>query len=105
MPQGDKRGATYEFYDWNYDGEWRGDYLTNGLGSLTDGNLGPQDYKLGYYAKSKTLCVSNTMLDYIATYILFHERVLSFLQSHLFVFRSWLGWVEEREKRICRNHF
>ena len=54
MPQGDKRGATYEFYDWNYDGEWRGDYLTNGLGSLTDGNLGPQDYKLGYYAKSKT---------------------------------------------------
>ena len=53
MPQGDKRGATYEFYDWNYDGEWRGDYLTNGLGSLTDGNLGPQDYKLGYYAKSK----------------------------------------------------
>ena len=53
MPQGDKRGATYEFYDWNYDGEWKGDILMNGLGSLTDGNLGPQDYKLSYYAKSK----------------------------------------------------
>ena len=54
MPQGDKRGATYEFYDWNYDGEWRGEMLRNGLGSLTDSNLGPADYKLGYYAKSKS---------------------------------------------------
>jgi hypothetical protein len=53
MPQGDKRGTTYEFYDWSYDGEWRGDGLYNGLGSLTDGNLGPPDYKLSYYAKSK----------------------------------------------------
>ena len=25
MPQGDKRGSTYEFYDWNYDGQWRGE--------------------------------------------------------------------------------
>ena len=53
MPQGDKRGATYEFYDWNYDGEWRGESLSNGLGALTDSNLGPADYKLGYYAKSE----------------------------------------------------
>jgi discoidin domain receptor family protein 2 len=53
MPQGDKRGATYEFYDFNYDGVWSGDNLRNGLGSLTDGNLGPADYKLSYYAKSK----------------------------------------------------
>ena len=53
MPQGDKRGPTYEFYDWSYDGEWRGNHMENGLGSLTDGNLGPDDYKLSYYAKSK----------------------------------------------------
>ena len=53
MPQGDKRGTTYEFYDWNYDGEWLGDHLKNGLGALVDGDLGPDDYKLGYYAKSK----------------------------------------------------
>ena len=52
MPQGDKRGSTYEFYDYNYDGEWRGDGLYNGLGSLTDGDLGPADYKLSYYTKS-----------------------------------------------------
>ena len=53
LPQGDKRGATYEFYDWNYDGEWIGNQLKNGLGALVDGNVGPDDYKLGYYAKSK----------------------------------------------------
>lgn len=53
MPQGDKRGTSYEFYDWNYDGEWKGDMLINGLGSLTDGNLGPEDYKLSYYAKNR----------------------------------------------------
>ena len=58
MPQGDKRGSTYEFYDWNYDGEWKGENLLNGLGSLTDSNLGPADYKLGYYAKSKQLYLS-----------------------------------------------
>ena len=52
MPQGDKRGSTYEFYDYSYDGEWRGDGLYNGLGSLTDGDLGPADYKLSYYTKS-----------------------------------------------------
>ena len=54
MPQGDKRGSTYEFYDYSYDGEWRGDGLYNGLGSLTDGDLGPADYKLSYYTKSKS---------------------------------------------------
>ena len=60
MPQGDKRGASYEFYDWSYDGDWRGEEgggLHNGLGSLVDGNLGPADYKLGYYAKST--CVAS----------------------------------------------
>ena len=53
MPQGDKRGGSYEFYDWNYDGQWLGSRLQNGLGSLMDGKLGPDDYKMGYYAESK----------------------------------------------------
>ena len=57
MPQGDKRGSNYEFYDWNYDGDWRNNQLTNGLGSLTDGNLGPDDYKLSYYPKSEELII------------------------------------------------
>ena len=51
MPQGDKRGATYEFYDWSYDGEWIGNNLMNGLGALVDGDEGPDDYKMGYYPK------------------------------------------------------
>ena len=53
MPQGDRRGNAYEFYDYTYDGEWKGNRLINGLGCLTDGDFGPQDYKLSYYAQSK----------------------------------------------------
>ena len=53
MEQGDKRSSKLEFYDWNYDGQWKGKQLSNGLGALVDGILGPDDYKLGYYAKSK----------------------------------------------------
>jgi discoidin domain receptor family protein 2 len=53
MPQGDKRGTAYEFYDWTYDGEWRGSELVNGLGCLTDGDYGPENFKLSYYAQSK----------------------------------------------------
>ena len=53
MPQGDKRGTAYEFYDWTYDGEWRGTELVNGLGLLTDGDYGPENFKLAYYAKSE----------------------------------------------------
>ena len=53
IPQGDKRGTAYEFYDWTYDGEWRGTQLVNGLGLLTDGDYGPENFKLAYYAKSE----------------------------------------------------
>ena len=81
MPQGDKRGATYEFYDWNYDGEWRGDNLSNGLGALTDSNLGPADYKLGYYAKSE----SSEDLELIRPIV-----------NMFYCFRSRMGWLEER---------
>ncbi len=49
MPQGDRRGTAYDFYDWSYDGEWRGGKLDNGLGCLTDGDYGPDNFKLSYY--------------------------------------------------------
>ena len=55
MPQGDRRGNAYEFYDWTYDGEWKGNNLENGLGCLTDGNYGPENFKLAYYAQGKFL--------------------------------------------------
>ena len=79
MPQGDKRGSTYEFYDWNYDGEWKGENLLNGLGSLTDSNLGPTDYKLGYYAKSK--------------HIYFQKKIVELIIVRYC--RSWMGWLEK----------
>ena len=53
MPQGDRRGSSYEFYDFSYDGEWSGNELKNGLGCLTDGDYGPENFKLSYYDKSE----------------------------------------------------
>lgn len=47
MPQGDKRN-TWEFFDVTYDGYWDGQLL-RGLGQLTDGKNGPDNFKMGYY--------------------------------------------------------
>ncbi|XP_018915516.2 LOW QUALITY PROTEIN: discoidin domain-containing receptor 2 [Bemisia tabaci] len=48
MPQGDKRGSEWEFFDATYDGYWDG-MLQRGLGQLTDGKVGPENFKMGYY--------------------------------------------------------
>lgn len=62
MPQGDKRGSGWEFYDATYDGFWEGDLLRNGLGQLTDGRVGPENFKMAYYeyerGKCSYLCIS-----------------------------------------------
>ena len=42
MPQGDKRGNGWEFFDATYDGHWDGE-LRRGLGQLTDGRTGPDN--------------------------------------------------------------
>lgn len=47
MPQGDKRGNR-EFFDATYDGHWDGQ-LRHGLGQLTDGKTGPDNFKMIYY--------------------------------------------------------
>lgn len=47
MPQGDKRN-NWEFFDVTYDGYWDGQLL-RGLGQLTDGKNGPDNFKMGYY--------------------------------------------------------
>lgn len=52
MPQGDKRGSNWEFYDTAYDGHWDGDELRHGLGLLTDGKFGRDDFKLAFYDNS-----------------------------------------------------
>ncbi|KAF6200531.1 hypothetical protein GE061_004974 [Apolygus lucorum] len=48
MPQGDKRGTAWEFFDATYDGHWDAE-LQRGLGQLTDGKIGPENFKMGYY--------------------------------------------------------
>nr|ALV82497.1 Ddr2 [Leptinotarsa decemlineata] len=51
MPQGDKRGNNWEFYDFgsfSYDGQWIDNELKDGLGQLVDGKIGPDDYKADY---------------------------------------------------------
>ncbi|XP_073975567.1 discoidin domain-containing receptor 2-like isoform X2 [Rhodnius prolixus] len=51
MPQGDKRGV-WEFFDVTYDGHWDGE-LQRGLGQLTDGKTGPENFKMGYYERGQ----------------------------------------------------
>ena len=51
MPQGDKRGA-WEFFDAAYDGYWN-EELARGLGQLTDGRTGPDNFKASYFDSSK----------------------------------------------------
>ncbi|CAF3869605.1 unnamed protein product [Rotaria sp. Silwood2] len=46
MPQGDKRGYDIEFIDETYDGKNENGTLKDGLGQLTDGILGGDDYRL-----------------------------------------------------------
>lgn len=65
MPQGDKRGSGWEFFDATYDGHWDGE-LQRGLGQLTDGKVGPENFKMGYYS----------LADY--------ERGLSKLSKHFY---------------------
>lgn len=49
MPQGDKRHSPeWEFFDSTYDGYWD-DELRRGLGQLTDGKVGPDNFRIGYY--------------------------------------------------------
>ncbi|XP_012056356.1 PREDICTED: epithelial discoidin domain-containing receptor 1-like [Atta cephalotes] len=47
MPQGDKRSNGWEFFDAIYDGHWDGE-LRRGLGQLTDGRTGPDNFKMYY---------------------------------------------------------
>ncbi|KAJ8935350.1 hypothetical protein NQ314_012879 [Rhamnusium bicolor] len=49
MPQGDKRGLNWEFYDFGYDGHWDGNELKHGLGQLIDGKFGHDDFKTDFY--------------------------------------------------------
>ncbi|ENN72269.1 hypothetical protein YQE_11130, partial [Dendroctonus ponderosae] len=38
MPQGDKKGTSWEFYDFTYDGHWDGEKLKDGVGAVRQPN-------------------------------------------------------------------
>ena len=46
MPQGDRRGAEVDLYDFTYDGLVQNNYLKGGLGQLTDGDYGETNFRL-----------------------------------------------------------
>ena len=46
MKQGEKRGAEVDFYDFTYDGIISPGFLSDGLGQLTDGEIGDTNFRL-----------------------------------------------------------
>ncbi|XP_069120897.1 discoidin domain-containing receptor 2-like isoform X1 [Argopecten irradians] len=46
MPQGDKRGSEVDLFDFTYDGIFNENYLSGGLGQLTDGDEGTANFRL-----------------------------------------------------------
>ncbi|XP_064648959.1 discoidin domain-containing receptor 2-like isoform X3 [Lineus longissimus] len=46
MPQGDKRGAEVDLFDFTYDGKIQDNFLSGGMGQLTDGEEGPSNFRL-----------------------------------------------------------
>lgn len=45
MPQGDRRGAEVDLYDFTYDGVFQNNFLSNGLGQLVDGEIGVDNFR------------------------------------------------------------
>jgi len=46
MPQGERRGSDVNLYDFTYDGRVTDNYLSGGLGQLTDGVEGHHNFRL-----------------------------------------------------------
>lgn len=86
MPQGDKRSSDWEFYDATYDGYWN-EELQGGLGQLTDGKIGAENFKMGYYDYERSK---------YSYFIKFEIKLLLMLLQYYFAFRSGLGWMEKR---------
>ena len=53
MPQGERRGNEVDLYDFTYDGEISKNYLSNGLGQLTDGIEGHSNFRQDSYGIGK----------------------------------------------------
>ena len=81
MPQGDLRGSGWEFFDSTYDGHWDGD-LRRGLGQLTDGKVGPDNFKMGYYDYERGACSKYLLSAKFAVVINFIHSVVVSQQIH-----------------------
>lgn len=46
MPQGERRGSEVDLFDYTYDGRSTSTYLSGGLGQLTDGAEGQNNFRL-----------------------------------------------------------
>ena len=46
MRQGDRRGSEVDLYDFTYDGNQENGFLSGGLGQLTDGEYGQDNFRL-----------------------------------------------------------
>lgn len=104
MPQGDKRGPNWEFYDTSYDGYWDGGRLRDGLGLLTDGLTGPEDFKETFYELSQGwVGWRNDTREEAHIEISFEfEKVRDFTAVHLFCNNQFTKDVEVFAKAYVR---
>jgi discoidin domain receptor family protein 2 len=97
MPQGDQRGAGWQFYDTSYDGIWDGSLLRQGLGQLTDGKLGPDNFKASYYDQDRGKDKRQVPVDFSPPFRhLLHgfssSSSLSSFNVYDLTVIGWVGW-------------
>lgn len=90
MPQGDKRGTGWEFFDATYDGHWDGE-LRRGLGQLTDGKVGPENFRMGYYDSERS------------TYFYLHPRPLRNEKSNRFLLTTLIFHIKNDKIGFIKN--
>lgn len=74
MPQGSVRAESlWNFYDNTYDGIWDGQYLSSGLGALTDGRVGPTNLKDDFYKHERGKGAFELKL-----YVIYYDMILLF---------------------------
>lgn len=89
MPQGDQRGAGWQFYDASYDGIWDGSLLRQGLGQLTDGKLGPDNFKASYYEQDRGTSRSEPIFT---CHPICPSHCFNGKSLQTFPFLGWVGW-------------
>ncbi|KAI4471024.1 tyrosine-protein kinase receptor [Holotrichia oblita] len=84
MPQGDKRGPNWEFYDSAYDGPWDGHELKHGLGQLIDGKYGRDDFRDVYGGQAWVGWKNDTRTNKPLEIKFEFDKVREFSATHIF---------------------